>query len=232
MEKSNYRYRILVFSGLILLFMYNLLFAQNSKDVAIVLKSNGDVRVKKKIKQKWYKGRRGFRLDSGDIIKTANNSLAAVMFTDDKSLLKVRNNSVLAIRGKREKKSVSKRILCSLGSFWVKVTKQKTKLVVETPSGIAAVKGTEFYGIVDPDGSTTILAIEGIVQLMNEFGELLLNAGETGKLTKEGQPYKYKTKPEEKQNWGGESSGEKELRLEFQDADGNRKELIIKFDEK
>ncbi|MDW7679567.1 MAG: FecR family protein, partial [bacterium] len=205
--------------------------AQNSRDVAIILKSTGDVRVKKSATNRWSRGDRGFRLDSGDIIKTASNSLAAVMFTDDKSLLKVRDNSVLAIRGEREPKTISKRLFCTLGSLWIKVGKQKTNLVVETPSGIAAVKGTEFYCVVDSDGATTIIAIEGIVQLINELGQILVQAGETGKLTKDGAPFKYQSKSEEVPDWGGEGADERELRLEFQDNAGNRKELIIKYQE-
>ncbi len=206
--------------------------AQTTKDVAIMLKTSGDVRVKKVVTKKWYYGKRGVRLDSGDIIKTADNSLAAIMFTDDKSLIKVRDKSLVAIRGKREKKSITKRVLCSLGKFWVKVSKQRAKFVVETPSGIAAVKGTEFYGVVGEDGSTTIIAVEGIVELFNELGKILVKAGESGKLTKNGVPIKYDTPDDQKPDWGKGDGNDEELRLEFKDDDGNRKTLRIKYKKK
>ncbi len=216
-----------------LLFAWQMSQAQISRDVAIVLKTSGDVRVKKAVNKKWYYGKRGVRLDSGDIIKTAENSLAAIMFTDDKSLIKIRDKSLVAIRGKREKNSIAKRVLCTLGKFWVKVSKQKTKFVVETPSGIAAVKGTEFYGIVEEDGSTTIIAIEGIVELMNELGKVLVQAGESGKLTKNGEPAKYKTPDKEKPVWGDEEENEgEELKMEFKDQDGNRKTLRVNLKKK
>ena len=211
-----------------LLFAWQISQAQITRDVAIMLKTSGDVRVKKAVNKKWYYGKRGIRLDSGDMIKTAKNSLAAVMFTDDKSVIKVRDKSLVAIRGKREKKSITKRVLCTLGKFWVKVSKQKTKFVVETPSGIAAVKGTEFYGIVEEDGSTTIIAIEGIVELMNELGKVLVQAGESGKLTKNGEPAKYRTPDSERPDWSEEEkNGEQELKMEFKDEDGNRKTLRV-----
>ncbi|NOZ60948.1 MAG: FecR domain-containing protein [Calditrichaeota bacterium] len=206
--------------------------AQITKDVAIVLKTSGDVRVKKVITKKWYYGKRGVRLDSGDIIKTADNSLAAIMFTDDKSLIKIRDKSMVAIRGKREKNSITKRVLCSLGKFWIKVSKQRAKFVVETPSGIAAVKGTEFYGVVGEDGSTTIIAVEGIVELMNELGKILVRAGESGKLTKNGKPIKYDTPDDQKPDWGGGDENDQELKLEFKDDDGNSKTLRIKYKKK
>jgi len=205
------------------------LFSQNTKDVAIVLKSNGKVTVKESTTKKWKKGRRGKRLDSGDIVKTYDNSFAAIMFTDDKTMLKVRNNSLLAIRGKREKKSISKRIVCSLGNFWLKVKKQHSQMIVETPSGVAAVKGTEFYGIVNEDGSTMIIAIDGLIQLMNKFGEQFIKAGQTGKMAKGEAPKVEDTDPNLKLDWGSEGDDENELNLEFEDANGNKKHLKVKY---
>jgi len=201
--------------------------AQTNNDVAIILKSKGKVKVKKGKVRNWREGRRGSRLDSGDIVRTFNQSLAAVMFTDDKSLLKVRDNSTLAIRGKRTKKTISKRITCTLGNFWIKVTKQKSKMLVETPSGVAAVKGTEFYGVVDSEGNTMIIVIEGIVQLMNKLGEALVKAGQTGKMAKGSAPEVSPTDPKDAQNWADDGESTNELQFEFEDADGNKKNLKI-----
>ncbi len=203
------------------------LLGQSNNDVAIVLKSKGNVKVKKDATKKWSNGDRGLRLDSGDIVKTYENSLAAIMFTDDKSLLKVRDNSILAIRGKRTKNSISKRIACKFGNFWININKQKSKMIVETPSGIAAVKGTEFYGIVDSEGNTLIIVIDGIVQLINKLGEALAKAGQTGKLTKDAAPEVFKTDPSTIPNWADDDKGSNELKFEFQDSDGNKKNLKI-----
>jgi hypothetical protein len=205
----------------------NVLYAQTDKDVALILKSNGKVHVRKENINRWQNGVNGFRLDSGDIIKTYDKSLAAVMFTDDKSLLKVRDNATLAIRGKRTDKSITKRIICTLGNFWIKVSKQKSRLLVETPSGVAAVKGTEFYGVVDSDGNTTIIVIEGIVQLMNKLGEALVKAGQTGRLNKGQPPEVSPTDPNDKLNWAKDDQDGSELQFEFQDSEGNKKNLKI-----
>lgn len=201
--------------------------AQTNKDIAIILKSKGEVKLRKEKGKDWRDGRVGTRLDSGDMLKTAENSLAAVMFTDDKSLIKVRDNSSLAIRGKRIEQSVSKRIICTLGEFWVKATNQQSKLLVETPSGVAAVKGTEFYGIVDAEGNTQIIVVEGIVQLLNKLGEILVQAGQTGKLTKNGAPVAFNTDPNSVLNWAKENRDGSELLFEFQDSNGNKKHLKL-----
>ena len=234
MDKINLVLRyVLIILGLLLL-MDSKVNAENSKDVAIVLKSKGKVSIKKIATNKWYTGSRGKRLDSGDIIKTADNSLAAVMFTDDKSLIKVRDNSTVAIKGKREKKSIAKRIFCSVGSFWLRANKQKTKLFVETPSGVAAIKGSAAYFTITPD-ETKVMVTDGIFQLWNKFGEVFVNLGETGRLTRDDKPIKYKTTVEEVKAAGAEKEDEqlvKELKLKFKDSQGQEKDLIIKYKEK
>lgn len=201
----------------------------NDNDVAIILKSKGKVKIRKEKQQRWDDGNRGHRLDSGDIIKTYEQSLAAVMFTDDKSLLKVRDNSTLAIRGKRSNNSISKQIACKLGNFWIKVSKQKSKLLVETPSGVAAVKGTEFYCIVDSEGNTIVLVIDGIVELMNKLGKALAKAGQTGKLVNGQPPEVFPTDPESVPDWAEDDKQSNELQFEFQDSDGNKKNLKINY---
>lgn len=234
METRNH-----VFKKIILLFGLFLIFntttiADGSRDVAIVLKSKGNVRIKKSTTKKWLSGTRGRRLDSGDVVKTAKNSLAAVMFTDDKTLLKVRENSTLAIKGKREKKSISKRIFCSVGKFWLKATKQKNQLLVETPSGVAAVKGSEALFTVTPD-ETEVVVTAGIFELFNKFGKILVRLGETGKLKRDGKPIKYKSTEKEKQavkDLEEKLPVESELKFKFLDSQKNEKTLIIKYKEK
>jgi uncharacterized protein YxjI len=219
--------KFIIFIGLLGLLSGEIVHGQNNKDVAIILKSKGEVQVRKEKSKNWNNCNQGGRLDSGDILKTSENSLAAIMFTDDKSLLKVRDNSTLAIRGKRTNRSIAKKISCKIGNFWIKATKQNTKMVVETPSGMAAVKGTEFYGIVDAEGNTLIIVIEGMVQLLNKLGEVLVHAGQTGKLTKNGAPVVFDTDPNSFLNWANDDEGSKELLFEFQDSDGNKKHLKI-----
>jgi len=226
-DTMNRLNKFLLFIGLLGFLAGDVVHGQNNNDVAIILKAKGEVKVRKEQSKNWNNGNQGFRLDSGDLLKTAENSLAAIMFTDDKSLLKVRDNSTLAIRGKRTNNSIAKRISCTVGNFWINVTKQNTKMIVETPSGIAAVKGTEFYGIVDAEGNTQIIVIEGVVQLLNKLGEILVRAGQTGKLTKNGAPVVFNTDPNSFLNWANDDEGSKELQFEFQDSDGNKKNLKI-----
>lgn len=228
-KAMNHNNKFLIFLGLLGFLTGDIVPGQNNSDVAIILKSKGEVKVRKETAKHWHNGNPGVRLDSGDLLKTAEHSLAAVMFTDDKSLLKVRDNATLTIRGKRANYSIAKRIKCTLGNFWINATKQHTKLMVETPSGMAAVKGTQFYGIVDAEGNFQIMVIEGIVQLMNKLGAALVHAGQTGKLTKNGAPFVFTTDPNSFWDWANDDEGAKALQFEFQDSDGNKKTLKIKY---
>lgn len=228
-DTMNRLNKFLIITGLLGFLAGDVALCQNNNDVAIILKSKGDVKVRKEKSKNWNSGNQGLRLDSGDILKTQENSLAAIMFTDDKSLLKVRDNSTLAIRGIRTNRSIAKKISCKIGNFWINATQQNTKMVVETPSGMAAVKGTEFYGIVDAEGNTLIIVIEGVVQLLNKLGEVLVRAGQSGKLTKNGVPVVFDTDLNSLLNWANDDSGAKELQFEFQDSDGNKKNLKIRY---
>jgi len=221
--------KITLFFLLGALIFFDSAFSSNSKDIAIILKSKGQVKVRAGNSGKWRYAKQGMRINSGDIIKTGDNALAALMFTDDKSLVKIRENSSIAIKGKRKKTSLAKKLRFAFGQIWVKVKKQKTEFHVETPSGTAVVKGTEFYHFVDRDGNSIIIGIEGLVSLKNKYGEVLIKSGETGKSSKGTAPTSGKTEGSDVPNWGQEDGIENFLEFEFEDSDGNKKVLKIKY---
>jgi len=198
------------------------------KSIALVMKATGNAKLNRANNRSWENFNVGTRLNSGDRIKTENNALVAIMFTDDKSLMKVRSQSLVTIQAKKEKQTVSKRIFASFGELWFKVKKGVRNFQLETPSGVAAVKGTEFYAIVTKDGEMKIIGIEGIIQLFNKLGSVLVNAGQTGQID-EGKPAVEKSDPSQIPDWGEQAKNEKELQLEFEDSDGNKKTLKIIF---
>lgn len=221
---------ILLLGLVLLLIALDSAIASNDKDIAVVLKSTGKVNIKRANPNKWQNAEKGMRLNSGDIVKTGENALMAIMFTDDKSMIKIRENSTLAIKGKREKSTIAKRLKFAIGQMWVKVDKQKSEFLVETPSGVAAVKGTEFYIFSDENGNTMIIAIEGIISFMNKLGEILIRAGETGLASKLTAPTVRQTDNSEIPNWGNEGDSAKMIEIEFQDSEGNKKTLKINYE--
>lgn len=201
-------------------------YADNDKDVALMLKTKGQVQLGKQGRN-FTPARRGSRIHSGEVVRTGDNSLAALIFTDDKSQLKVRSNSKVTINGKREKKGVLKRLSLGFGELWAKVTKQNTSLRVETSSGVATVKGTEFNALYENE-NFIVYCREGLIEFFNQFGTLLLGANEMGRLTLGSGPERLDGDPSEIFDLSGEEERMK-LEIEFEDSDGNKKKLIIDF---
>jgi ferric-dicitrate binding protein FerR (iron transport regulator) len=204
------------------------------KDIALVLKTTGQVQVNGN-DGAWQNAARGTRLNAGTQVRTGDQSLAAIVFTDDKSLLKVRSNSKVVINGKREPAAsggqrILKTIAMEFGELWAKVTKGNTAFRVETPSGVAAVKGTIFYSILRDDGRLYIICFDGIVELINRFGSVLVQTGQTGTSTMNEAPEAHPSTPEEIPNWANDSEGSGEIEIEFQDQNGQKKKLKIRYE--
>ncbi|MDZ7380018.1 MAG: FecR family protein [candidate division KSB1 bacterium] len=208
-----------------------LALADGARDMAILLKAAGKVEVGSALDRRWKPGTRGTRLSSGDRIRTGENSLATLIFTDDKSLLKLRGDSELTLGGEREKGIVSKRLKVDAGELWAKITKGGGGYRLETPSGVAAVKGTEFYLLVAEDGSTTAIVLEGVIELINSLGSILVEKGYTGIMHSDAPP--DTSESGNVPDWGGEDltvTGEEgQLRIEFRDESGQKRFLLIRY---
>jgi hypothetical protein len=199
--------------------------ASADKAVAVVLKSVGDVQAKS-IKG-WNKVEKGSKLMSGDQLQTKKDGYTAVMFLDDKSVVKVKPNSVLKIQGTHEGKSISKQVVMDVGEMFVQVSKQKGSFQVATPTSVASVKGTEFWVLEGMDG-TKIIGIDGLIELLNNVSGTKMNvgAGQTGSSGKDGSVVVNPTKDEDIPDAG---VLQEEIKIKFRDAEGNEKEIKIKF---
>ena len=202
--------------------------AQSAKDIAVVLKATGEVRVNRTT-QSAEKAGRGTRLHSGNVLRTGEESSAAMVFTDDKSILKVRANSKVNIAGEREAGSILKTLKLEFGQLWAKVTRSSTPFRVETPSGVAAVKGTVFYLMSDPKGGTIVFCLEGAVELANKLGKALVSAGQMGTMDDKNPPTSRPSNPNEVPNWGDEQGEGGSFEIEFQDAEGQKKKLKLEY---
>lgn len=209
-----------------------------SKDVAFVFKTNGKIQIKRADTNNWNNVKRGFRLNSGDEIRTGDKSLAALLFSDDKSLMKVRSRSDVIIRGERENGSIAKRVFMETGEVFVNVTKQKSVFRLETPTGVAAVKGTAFSGKYEEKNVNgvlvkefTILAISGIVELINEYGSLLVNAGEKAVASNTSLDKQEMTDEDKKkvEDLLGEDAEGKlhEIEIKYRDENGQEKTMRV-----
>ena len=118
------------------------------------------------------------------------------------------------------------------GTLKADVPKQrKGDFVISTPTSVASVKGTEFWMISDPLLGDKVIGIEGLVELQNLISGEVANIGadQTGSSTPNGTLTVNTTNPDDIPEDIEEEEEIHELRIQLQDADGQEKDLIIKF---
>jgi hypothetical protein len=222
MSKKSHR---LIFELIFLTF--SIVWAQNAKEIALVIKVTGAAEVKSS-DGRWTPIVQGQRLNSGDFIKTGEASLVAIVFTDDKSMIKIRSLSQIQLQGDRKKEGIAKRLLITIGQVWLKIKPKGAGFRMVTPSGVAAVRGTEFYAYVDA-AQTIIIGIEGQVELFNREGSVMVTPGKTGTIAPKVPPTMTDTLG--LNDWAKTDDTNQSLEIEFQGDDGNKKQVKIRYRE-
>jgi len=175
----------------------------------------------------------GHIFESGDVLRTEKGGFAALIFIDDKSALKIKENSELIISGKRTARAIAKEINLDSGTIRAQVGKQKRgNFVIRTSVSVASVKGTDFWLISDQKVGDSVIGLEGIVSLLNQIsGETLdVTSGFTGLSSMDGSLQSFKTDPKTiPVDPIGSAGDSKKLIIEFEDASGKKKTLIIDY---
>jgi hypothetical protein len=119
------------------------------------------------------------------------------------------------------------------GTIRAQVGKQKRgDFVIRTSVSVASVKGTDFWLISDQKVGDSVIGLEGIVSLLNQIsGETLdVTSGFTGLSSMDGSLQSFKTDPKTiPVDPIGSAGDSKKLIIEFEDASGKKKTLIIDY---
>lgn len=215
---------------IILLFNINqTVFAQR---IAIATKSLGSVEIEKKEKPGFNKLKAGTILDDGDRIRTGPDGFALIIFIDDKSQLKIKEESEVTITGKKIASTISKNIRMDNGTVRAQVNKQrKGEFVIQSTTSVASVKGTDFWFIANSDDGDMLIGIEGIVDLFNVVSGLSVDvtAGNTGTSDDSGNldvgPTNQNTVPDDPSDTEEDSGNQ--IEIEFEGPNGEIKKLLI-----
>ena len=212
-----------------LLLFASFIFAQQRQS-AVVLKARGDAKVYPKGKNDAMTLKKGKMLNSGDKIVTGKRSFVAIKFLDDASLLRVRSNSECVVRGEwNDEGEQEKSIWLTLGNIWASITRQKSTFEVVTPTAVASVKGTKFWGIQFEDGSTMFIGEEGMVEVSNDQGTVLMRKGQTAEVKdKDSAPTVRRTKPGDTPALDEDEMLDSfQMEIEFDNDQEEKKTLII-----
>ena len=200
--------------------------------IAVTTKVKGTVELMAVGNTEYLNLKPGTVLSDGDKIRTGKLGFAAVIFIDDKTTLKLKENSEVVITGQRTAASISKKINMDAGTIRAKVSKQNTDFVIQTPTSVASVKGTDFWMITDPVTGDQVIGLEGLVGLVNnETGEEVdITEGMTGMSTPDGQVDVVETDqntiPDDPAD---EVEGPSQIRIYLEGPNGEQKALIIDY---
>lgn len=133
-------------------------------------------------------------LNVGDVITTGANSRAAIVLRDE-SLIKLNSNSQITIKNVlKALKPVTTtpdktQIKQDSGELWIRTKQRPGNLEIDTKSGSAAIRGTEFTIYADND-ETILTLLDGSAELSNSYGSVLVARNEQGTATPTSAPVK------------------------------------------
>lgn len=216
-------------------------FNDGERPLAIIRRFKPDVFVKHADDKTWSDAKMASPLFDSDTLRTESDGYAAVQFMDN-SLVKIKPNSLLIIRGEViDKNSTASRIAVEVGEIFLNVTKRQSKFEVNTPTAVASVKGTSYNTDVDKDGSTTVLVLSGSVELIaTKTGQkVTLKRSDKGNVNAKNSNLTVtkaskKEMGEKENDYDNLDSGTKPktIKLRFQNDVGQSREIEIQYFEK
>ena len=201
--------------------------------IAVTTKVKGLVEIMPIGKDNFANLKPGTILSDGDKIRTGSSGFTAIIFIDDKSTLKLKENSEVVITGQRSARSIAKKINMDVGTVRATVNKQNSNFVIQTPTSVASVKGTDFWMITDPVDGDLVIGLEGLVTLTNnETGaEVDVTEGTSGSSTPDGDVSVEETEessiPEDPTDQGEQQA---EIKIYFEGPNGEQKVMIIEYE--
>lgn len=222
-------------------YMLSPVFGQEA--VGVIAKSDGQTFHKKFNSDEYMpKANIGSKIMNNDWIKTGQDGYVALFFLDDKSQLKIRENSEMEILGSVERGRIDKTISMDFGTVKAKVDKQQGEFRIATPTSVASVKGTEFWVISGPQGDRFI-GLSGTVEVENRSSgqtttvttDQTATSGTDGSLevtvTTNTDIPDDPDDPTTTGDEGDSSTTLHQLRIRVTDENNNERELIIEYTE-
>jgi len=219
--------------------LYNIVFfiifisCVHGNKIAVTTKVKGLVEIMPIGKENFANLKPGTILSDGDKIRTGSSGFTAIIFIDDKSTLKLKENSEAVITGQRSARSIAKKINMDVGTVRATVNKQNSNFVIQTPTSVASVKGTDFWMITDPVDGDLVIGLEGLVTLTNnETGaEVDVTEGTSGSSTPDGDVDVEETEessiPEDPTD---QDEQQAEIKIYFEGPNGEQKVMIIEYE--
>jgi len=210
----------------------------DEQPLAIVRRFRPTVNVRESAAQQWVEARVAQPLFHSDTLRTEQDGYAVVQMVDN-SLIRVRPNSMLIIRGDvNERGGVNSRIDVERGGLNLQVSGRNSEYEVGTQTAVAAVKGTRFSVTLNSDGTTTIVCFTGALDVIaRESGRSVeLRGGRRALVNSSGQAVQTERvsrremrRLEAEEVQLEEASVPDVLRIRLQNSDGDIREIEIPY---
>lgn len=112
---------------------------------------------------------------SGDVLRTNANGQLAVLFSDRTQMRLGRNTSLLV---KQMGGTGDTGLELQSGTIWARAERGGQGVSIDTPAATAAIRGTDWTMTVGADGKTSLIVLEGLVELSNAYGSVEVAQGE------------------------------------------------------
>ncbi len=161
---------------LILITAFSIAPILNANVIARLVKVEGQVYIKRLGMNTFSEtARAGSAIVNGDEIKVGDIGFAAAIYIDDRSVVKIKNNSKFSFMDSKNTRTID----LQYGTLLNKVNKtDKGKAFrIQTPVSVASVKGTEFAAIVSQKGIEQFICKEGLFEVLNMVSGQTINVG-------------------------------------------------------
>lgn len=154
-----------------------------AETIATFRSVNGSVSVESTDGKSKAAAKNGMAVAVGFLIRTAASAKADLALADG-SLITIGERSAIVLNrniiGTKDRKNTSFGVL--MGGMKLKVNKLtgKDEFKVQTPTAVAAVRGTDFEVALASDGSTMVAVSEGKVNVAGDSGSADVKRGESG----------------------------------------------------
>jgi len=113
----------------------------------------------------------------GDTLRTNEIGNLAILFADQ-TQIRVGRNSVLTVNDVAGGGAGNTQLSLQGGSIWARAARGGSGVDVKTPAAVAAIRGTDWSLSVDGSGKTSLVVLEGVVELSNPQGAVTVRQGE------------------------------------------------------
>jgi tetratricopeptide (TPR) repeat protein len=131
------------------------------------------------------------RLFPTNFVRTLDLSRMGVLLSEG-TQIRLAPNSQLQIKEATRGPDTKTILNLNSGRSWVQSKIAPRGLVMETPSAVAAIRGTDWEMAVDPDGRATLSVLSGEVEFSNDLGSVVVQHGEQAQAEKGKAPVKLR----------------------------------------